>query len=129
MRPEVIFALSLALSTSAAAQAPLPPMQRDDEYIRRQLLDAADEALRDRINHLFGVWMQDPTDQPRRALVGAHRAINAYKDIVRALEREDWKIVAPAEPTGTLFPPAIPGALPTTPTPQREERQNHRHRR
>ena len=126
MRFQVTLAFSLMLITSVAAQAPLPRDVRDDEYIRQQLLHAADEALRDKINHLFGVWMQDPTDQPRRALVGAHRAINAYKDIVRALEREDWKIVAPTEPSGTLFPPAIPGALPAAPTPQRE---HHRHRR
>ena len=124
MRFQVTLAFSLVLVTSVAAQTPPSSLRRDDEYIRRKLLDAADEALRDKINHLFGVWMQDPTDQPRRALVGAHRAINAYKDIVRALEREDWKIVAPTEPTGKLFPPAIP-ETPSSPAPQRE----HRHRR
>ena len=101
------------------------PVIRDDEYIRQLLLYAADEALRDRINGLFEVWMRDPTDQPRRALVGAHQAVNAYRDIVKALESKDWKIIAPGEPQAKLFPPPIP-TVTCTPVPQRE--RHHRRR-
>ena len=125
MRIQIASVFGLALITTVSAQTPLPPETRDDEYIRQQLLNAADEALRDRINHLFSVWMADPSDQPRRALVGAHNAVNAYRDIIKALESRDWKIVAPPEPSAKLFPPSLPQA----PEPQRErERRNHRRR-
>ena len=52
--------------------------------------------------------MRDPTDQPRRALVGAHQAVNAYREIIKALESKDWKIIAPPEPQVKLFPPPVP---------------------
>ena len=120
-----LLALLMSVISPTFAQTPLPPSPRDDEYIRQLLLDAADEALRDRINGLFEVWMRDPTDQPRRALVGAHQAVNAYRDIVKALESKDWKIIAPGEPQANMFPPPIPSAtFPPVPGYSR----HHRHR-
>ena len=118
--------VALLLMISPAFAQPLPPVPpRDDEYIRRQLLDAADEALRDRIRTLFEVWMREPNvDQPRRALVGAHQAVNAYREIVKALEAKDWKIIAPPEPQVKLFPPPVPSKeFPAA------EAGNRRHRR
>ena len=128
MRVQIVLAFSLALITPVnAQQEPFSEQKRDDEYIRQLLLSAADEALRDRINGLFEVWMRDPTDQPRRALVGAHNAVNAYRDIIKALESRDWKIVAPPEPEHKLFPPTIPQASGAT-APREQERRHHRHR-
>ena len=103
-----------------------PQPTRDDEYIRQQLLAAADEALRDRIINLFEVWMKDPTDQPRRALIGAHKAVQAYQEIIRSLESKDWKIVAPPEPQVKLFPPPIPP--PPNPLESSSGHRRHRHR-
>ena len=108
-----------------SADEPSPP-PRDDEYIRRLLLEAADEALRNRIDALFEVWMREPNvDQPRRALVGAHQAVNAYREIVKALESKDWKIIAPPAPQITLFPPPIP----TREFPSATAPEHRRHRR
>ena len=127
MRSQIAFALGLALITHPiGAQTPLPPPSRDDEHIRQQLLDAADEALRDRIINLFEVWMKDPTDQPRRAITGAHNAVNAYRDIIKSLESRDWKVVAPPEPPHKLFPPTI--SPPVGPAPEPRERVYHRRR-
>ena len=125
MRIQITLAFGLALITTVNAQEPLPEQKRDDEYIRQLLLQAADEALRDQINHLFGVWMRSTEDQPRRALVGAHQAVNAYRDIIKALESKDWKIVAPPEPVHKLFPPTIPQA-PEAAAPRERERRHHR---
>ena len=104
---QMLVIASALLVPARAAEDEATIIRRDDEYIRQQLLDAADEALRNRIMSLFEVWMRDPTDQPKRALVGAHQAVNAYRDIVKALESRDWKIVAPPEPNVKLFPPPI----------------------
>ena len=126
MRAQITFALSMALVMPVGAQTPLPDQRRDDEYIRQLLLQAVDDAFRDQINHLFAVWMRSPEDQPRRALVGTHQAINAYKDIVKALEAKDWKVVAPPEPPHKLFPPTIPEA-PGAAAPRERERHHRRH--
>ena len=127
MRAQIILAFGLTLSTSVQAQ-PSPEPKRDDEYIRQLLLSAADQALQDQINLLFSVWMRSTEDQPRRALVGAHQAVNAYRDIVKALESRDWKIVAPPEPQAKLFPPSIPETPHTAPLQRERLHHGHRHR-
>ena len=118
---------TVLMVASARADGTLPVI-RDEEYIRQLLLNAADEALRDRINSLFEVWMRDPTDQPRRALLGAHQAVNAYRDIIKALESKDWKIIAPSEPQAKLFQPPIPQPTAFMPIPEREGRRHHQRR-
>ena len=117
-----VLAVLLTISPAVAQEVPT----RDDEYIRQQLLAAADEALRDRIINLFEVWMKDPTDQPRRALLGAHNAVSAYRDIVKALESKDWKNIAPPEPPHKLFPPPAP--VPSVAFQPIPERGRHRRR-
>lgn len=105
---------ALAISSTLLAPARTeeqPELRRDDEYIRQLLLRAADEALTDRINKLFEIWMRDSTDQPRRFLVGAHQSVNAYREIISALEGQTWRI--PPGPV-SVFPPALPERPPPT---------------
>lgn len=48
------------------------------DALRQISYDSLDLALKDRINHLFSVWMRDDTQQPARFLVGARMAIRGY---------------------------------------------------
>ena len=48
------------------------------ERIRGLMLDALDEALKTRVEHLYETWLRDDTGQPGRAATGARLAINAY---------------------------------------------------
>src|SRR5215472_7594929 len=48
------------------------------DALRQIAYDSLDGALKDRINHLFSVWMRDDTQQPARFLVGARMALRGY---------------------------------------------------
>jgi hypothetical protein len=48
---------------------------------------ALDEALGEHIGKLFTIMVQDPVDQPARAIRGARTAIKAWHDAIRAVER------------------------------------------
>ena len=48
------------------------------ERIRHILLTAIDEALQQKVEDLFRVWLSDPTNQPARAREGTRNAIEAY---------------------------------------------------
>lgn len=53
-----------------------------DEDVRDSLraitYESLDIAFKDRINHLFSVWMRDDTDQPKRFLTGARMSLRGY---------------------------------------------------
>jgi hypothetical protein len=49
------------------------------EKIQAMMLDALDDAFRDQIKLLFGVWMKDSQRQPERARVGTMQAISAHQ--------------------------------------------------
>jgi hypothetical protein len=48
------------------------------ENIRAIFLRAIDRGLEEQILHVFEIWVRDPSDQPRRAKVGADNAVSAY---------------------------------------------------
>jgi len=48
------------------------------ERIRRILLTAIDEALQQKVEDLFRIWLADSTNQPARARQGVRNAIEAY---------------------------------------------------
>ena len=59
------------------------------EHVRELMLDGLDEALKDRIHHLFDVWMRDDQGQPGRASRGVHQSISAYIRARDGLEKWD----------------------------------------
>ncbi len=66
-----------------ADAAPQPEKCMDEatrEKVRAIMLDGIDAALKDRVMHLFEVWMRDAADrtQPQRAVTGAKQAVAAY---------------------------------------------------
>ena len=94
----LIVAVLLALATcchfsgrweeAARAQEAAPPSAYDDRIaaIEKQ---AADEALRNQLVHVFAVWMKDDHDQPRRAINGARQARKAYIAVMTEIEKRE----------------------------------------
>jgi hypothetical protein len=83
----IMFSLIVAMQPAAAPRSTLTPQQRLEcfdidpqtrERIRGIVLDAIDAALKERVMHVYDVWMRDDTDQPARATVGLRQAIDAY---------------------------------------------------
>jgi lauroyl/myristoyl acyltransferase len=62
------------------AQVQIAACATEEEQVKIKALvqEGLENALVDRSYHLFNVWMQDGTDQPRRAQVGLSKAITAY---------------------------------------------------
>ena len=63
------------------ATLPLPQNCMDDvarEKVRAILLDGLDQALKQHLVTLFGIWMKDVQDQPGRAKHGLQLGIGAY---------------------------------------------------
>src|SRR5262249_39424645 len=57
-------------------------VRSDDDRARisQLMLDATDEALKNRIVLIYEVWMKEPnTEQPKRALTGLANALLGYK--------------------------------------------------
>jgi len=54
----------------------MDPTER--ENIRGLTLQAINDGFSNQIKLLFEVWMKDPNDQPRRAMVGTNNAVNAH---------------------------------------------------
>jgi hypothetical protein len=48
------------------------------ERVRKLMIEALDNSLRQKIESLFAVWLRDATDQPRRAQTGMNSALRAY---------------------------------------------------
>jgi len=58
-----------------------PELCMDDETrerVRKLMLDALDEAFKEKIKDLYEVWLRDETGQPQRAAKGAENALRAY---------------------------------------------------
>jgi hypothetical protein len=54
----------------------MDPTER--ERVRDIALRGIDKGLEEQVMRLFEVWMKDPGDQPRRAMVGTNNAVNAH---------------------------------------------------
>lgn len=46
--------------------------------IRELALSGADEGFKKHVEHLFEVWVRDPSEQPKRAKRGVQMGINAF---------------------------------------------------
>ena len=53
--------------------------------------EAMDEAYKERVRHLFEVWMKDETGQPGRAIVGVRQARRAYIEAMGKIEEREGK--------------------------------------
>jgi len=65
--------------TAAQGQAAMPcffPQEKD--RLIQLAHEAVDEAYKDQVKSLFGIWVRDPADQPRRAVSGMQINISAY---------------------------------------------------
>ena len=76
----VMMALALSL---ANAVTPRPGIERcvDDEArekIQRLMTEALDEGLKSHTKKMYDIWVQDETDQPKRAVEGMKSGIRAY---------------------------------------------------
>jgi len=49
------------------------------ERVRKLMLEALDEAFKEKIKDLYEVWLRDATGQPARAAKGAENALRAYE--------------------------------------------------
>src|SRR5215475_3694280 len=49
------------------------------ERVRKIMLEALDESLKEKIKDLMDVWLRDSTDQPSRAARGMNNALRAYQ--------------------------------------------------
>jgi len=63
-----------------------------DERIEQLDREAAENAYRSQIEHLFTVWMKDSTGQPARAATGAQYARKAFIDVMKAIEERAAKL-------------------------------------
>lgn len=75
--------LMLLIISIANAVSPRPEVAKcvtDEarEKIQKLVTDGIDEALKNHTKKMFEVWIQDDTDQPRRAVEGMKSGIRAY---------------------------------------------------
>src|SRR5262245_2450009 len=65
-----------------------------DELIFKLDREAAGNAYREQIEHLFQTWMKSPGDAaaPQRAGVGAHNARKAFIAVMDAIEKREKEI-------------------------------------
>jgi uncharacterized MAPEG superfamily protein len=59
------------------------------ERVRALVLEGIDQGLKMHAQHMFEVWMKDPTKQPARALAGMRTGIIAYNGARAAAQR--WR--------------------------------------
>lgn len=64
-----------------------PPASPWDARMLALDREALDAAYKDRLLHVFEVWMRDDTDQPRRAINGARQARHAYIEVMKEIEK------------------------------------------
>lgn len=66
-----------------------PELCMDDESrerVRKLMLEALDESLKQKIQDLFAVWLRDATGQPARASKGLDSALRAYMHAFNSAE-------------------------------------------
>jgi hypothetical protein len=68
-----------------------PPPSKWDARMLALDREALDEAYKDRLVHVFAVWMRDDTGQPGRAINGARQARHAYIEVMRAIEMREQR--------------------------------------
>jgi hypothetical protein len=69
--------LFAAFPSKGAAREPcMDPAMREE--VRQIVLSGIDRALNRHVGQMFEIWMKDPSEQPKRAIIGMHTAIDAY---------------------------------------------------
>ena len=78
---------------TASAEEPLLS-SKYDELITKLDKDAAANAYREQIEHLFQTWMKSPGDAeaPKRASVGARNARKAFIAVMEAIEKREEEL-------------------------------------
>ena len=75
----ILLAYVLITLTKDAPSAPAMCVdEKTREEIRALTLDAIDTGFKAQVTHLFEIWLRDPAEQPKRAVVGMQSAISAY---------------------------------------------------
>lgn len=90
-----IFLVGLFASSEGAVSSIPPPLPPSDYDARLVALDkeAIDQAYREQVQHVFGVWMKDPdSNQPNRALTGVRNAQRAYIASMDAIKRREEEL-------------------------------------
>jgi len=90
----ILFALAFCgWVTGGWDQAPAQELQPSKFDPRLIALDkeAMDEAYKERVRHLFEVWMKDETGQPGRAIVGVRQARRAYIEAMGKIEEREQR--------------------------------------
>jgi hypothetical protein len=65
------------------------PISKFEKRLLELDRDAADQAYREQIMHLFQTWMRDEREQPLRATTGARQARSAYERVINAIEERE----------------------------------------
>ena len=87
----LVLALMLGGQLRGSAQsAPACGDHATQERMRAMMLEATDEAFKEQIVSLHGVWLRDATDQPQRAAIGVTRSVDAYLHARKAVT--DWRL-------------------------------------
>ena|SRR6266536_3289063 len=73
---------------AAAETARLPPTKYDDRMLALARA-AVDEGYKQKLEQLFGIWLRDSTDQPRRLFVGSLAARKAYVGAMTWIDEEE----------------------------------------
>ena len=81
--------------TIARSQVPMPCFLIQERDRLMQLAhEGVDDAFKEHVKGLFGVWVRDPAEQPKRAMTGMAIGLSAYhraKANIRAWEPEICK--------------------------------------
>src|SRR4029077_4149148 len=71
----MLWALERAASSKVEIDC-MDPTER--ENVRNIVLTGINKGLEEQIARLFETWMKDPSEQPKRAMVGTNNAVNAH---------------------------------------------------
>lgn len=86
--------LGLTIASSSCPDLAAPAVNaadcvdaRDREHLKTLALKALDDAFELQLAHLYEVWLRDLRGQPQRAQNGVTRAIKAWQEARRNVER------------------------------------------
>jgi hypothetical protein len=71
-------AVLLLLIEDAPSEAQVCIGEEDRERARIIMIDGIDDALKAHTKFIFDIWMKDPSDQPKRAIIGMRAGVSAW---------------------------------------------------
>jgi hypothetical protein len=91
-----LFIISRILGYGGAeAQGQVLAPSQFDARIAELEHEAIDNAFRDKVEHLFAVWLQDSTGQPQRATAGITAARKAYIGAMTEIQKRERRLPQP----------------------------------